>query len=53
MSDPGQPSPDRPGQPAKKGSGFDNIARVVLILLAVGVGATVLVFGTCLLMIAL
>ena len=42
-----------PGPTTKKPSGFDNIAKVVLILLAVGVGAAVLVFGACLLVIAL
>jgi hypothetical protein len=49
MSDPGQPSPDRPDAPAAKGSVLDTIVKVVLILFAVGVALAVLVFGTCLL----
>jgi hypothetical protein len=50
MSDPGQPQPDIPDPPEKKSSGLATVAKLLLLLLALGVGLVVLVFGTCLLM---
>lgn len=38
--------------PAKKGSGWGAVAKLLLILLAVGVALAVLAFGTCLLLFA-
>jgi hypothetical protein len=35
-------------EPAKKSSGWGTVAKLLLILLAVGAALAVLVFGTCL-----
>jgi hypothetical protein len=55
MSDPDapRPEPDPPElylpDPPKK-SGLQTVAKLLLLLLALGAGLVVLVFGTCLLM---